>query len=88
MPVDHTSIPVPSSQFKEVVEWYLAALAPLGYKKIMDYGVAVGLGDPTPDFWLGSQDVSAGDAKVLPVHTAFHAKSELLFCVGEGRIGC
>ena len=44
MPVDHTSITIPSSKFKAVVEWYVAALEPLGYKKIMDYGVAVGLG--------------------------------------------
>ncbi len=35
--------------------FYEKALAPLGYRVLMDFGLAVGLGGPDgrPDFWLG-----------------------------------
>ena len=47
--------------------FYEKALAPLGYRVLMDFGLAVGLGgaDGRPDFWLGK-----GDA-VTSCHVAF-----------------
>ena len=70
MPIDHTGISVEKDLHKKVVEFYLAALAPLGYEKIMAFGLneeATGLGvKPKSDFWL-----TAVDAKVAPLHFAF-----------------
>ena len=42
--------------------WYLKALEPLGYKKAIDYGVAVGLGDKPNDvdWWIIGGDPPAG----------------------------
>ena len=35
--------------------WYDAFFAPLGYGRVMDFGVAVGYGPPEhPSFWLGA----------------------------------
>jgi catechol 2,3-dioxygenase-like lactoylglutathione lyase family enzyme len=50
--------------------FYTAALAPLGYAALMDYGTVVGLGaDGKPDFWI------AGGGPVRPIqHIAFVAK--------------
>jgi hypothetical protein len=70
MTIDHTGIPAPPAKFNEVVEWYTKALVPLGYKKIHEYpGIAVGLGDSAPDFWVAAQE-GAGATQ----HIAFRAK--------------
>lgn len=42
--LDHLVIGVDKDQFDKVVAWYLAALAPLNYEKIFDFGQTVGLG--------------------------------------------
>ena len=42
--LDHIVIGVTKDQFDSVVSWYLAALAPLGYEKLLDFGETVGLG--------------------------------------------
>lgn len=73
MPLDHIGLTVPPSKYDEVVSWYLAALAPLGYTKRMDFGVACGLGDsPTSlPFWIAQKEsVTSGDS----LHVAFSAK--------------
>ena len=41
--------------------FYDTALAPLGARRLMDFGVAIGYGiDPKPDFWLGRFDSGDG----------------------------
>ena len=49
--IDHTSVAV--SDVPKSKAFFAAALAPLGYKVMMDFGEAVGLGDKGPDFWIG-----------------------------------
>jgi predicted lactoylglutathione lyase len=50
--------------------FYLQALAPLGYRKNMDFGEAVGFTDgKNTDFWIAERDT------VTPLHLAFEAKS-------------
>ena len=48
--IDHVSINVGDLAVARPV--YEAALAPLGYKVLMDFGVAVGMGKDHPDVWL------------------------------------
>ena len=57
--LDHVSLQcvdvVASSQF------YDAVLEPLGVKRVMDFGTAIGYGTPpTPDFWIGAADSGDG----------------------------
>lgn len=56
MPIDHTSIQVPLAKHAEVVAFYLAALEPLGYQRLMTVGPGgsvVGLGaGRKPDWWI------------------------------------
>ena len=51
--IDHFGLQ--SDDIVAAVAWYDAALAPLGFEKLMDYGEAVGYGAPGghPQFWLG-----------------------------------
>ena len=50
--LDHIGIPV--SDVARSKQFFVAALAPLGYKVIMDFGEAVGLGAAAgPDLWIG-----------------------------------
>ena len=49
--IDHTSLSV--SDVPKSKAFFEKALAPLGYKAMMDFGEAVGLGDTKPDFWIG-----------------------------------
>lgn len=74
MPLDHISITVPPAKYDEVVAWYLAALAPLGYTKQMDFpGTACGLGPDAKSlpFWIGQKE---GVATPGSTHIAFSAK--------------
>jgi hypothetical protein len=69
--LDHVSISVPKDRLEEVTNWYLAALAPLGYTKHKDFpGKAVGLGPEkySVPFWIGAKE---GDQEVLGTHIAF-----------------
>ncbi|KAJ2899556.1 hypothetical protein MKZ38_002989 [Zalerion maritima] len=73
MPIDHTGLIVPADKHKDAVAFYLAALQPLGYKKIIEDGpggMAVGLGaDKKPDWWILAQQ--EGQTIGTSVHTAF-----------------
>ena len=40
--------------------FYDAELAPLGGKRLMDFGVAIGYGVDHPDFWIGQQQTGEG----------------------------
>jgi hypothetical protein len=77
MPLDHASVTAPKEKYEEVVAWYLKALEPLGYKKVMDFpGAAVGLGDPNPDFWIGGKEGASANTQL---HFAFRAKGLFAF---------
>jgi hypothetical protein len=70
--LDHVGLFASPSQFESIVEWYLTALAPLGYTKHYDFpGQAVGLGISKEDspFWIGSKEGVTGG-----LHVAFRAK--------------
>ncbi|KAF1850617.1 glyoxalase/bleomycin resistance protein/dioxygenase [Cucurbitaria berberidis CBS 394.84] len=70
--LDHIGITVPAARFEEVINWYLAALAPLGYTMQKEYpGHGVGLG---PDklsmpFFIAAK----GEEQVAATHIAFRA---------------
>jgi catechol 2,3-dioxygenase-like lactoylglutathione lyase family enzyme len=50
--LDHVGLPV--SDIARSKEFFVAALAPLGYKIIFDLGQAVGMGAQSfPAFWIG-----------------------------------
>lgn len=62
--IDHLGIPV--SDIARSKQFFLAALAPLGYKVIRDLGEAVGMGTETrADFWIGKAQPGS------PSHIAF-----------------
>jgi catechol 2,3-dioxygenase-like lactoylglutathione lyase family enzyme len=73
--IDHTGLTV--SDFARSKSFYAAALAPLGYRVLMEVpagvagqGGAAGFGvPPKPDFWI-----STGAPNVPPVHVAFRAR--------------
>jgi catechol 2,3-dioxygenase-like lactoylglutathione lyase family enzyme len=66
--LDHLGIRV--SDFGRSKTFYERALAPLGYKVIIEFGgVAVGMGVDRPDFWIGQGPVSEA------VHIAFTSES-------------
>lgn len=76
MPIDHCGIVVPPADLDKTVEFYLKALEPLGYKQMAGYpGVAVGLGDPKTDFWIGANENKVDTGR----HIAFSAKGLLAF---------
>lgn len=65
--LDH--IGLRTTQYDQLLAFYKAALAPLGYTVMMEYPGVAGLGSETPDFWL-----SADDKGVSNIHLAFAAK--------------
>ncbi|KAJ4289070.1 hypothetical protein N0V90_011412 [Kalmusia sp. IMI 367209] len=71
--LDHFSFFVPASRYEEIIDWYLAVLAPLNYTKQFDIpGRAVGLG-PSPTeavFWIGAREENTASG----FHLAFKAK--------------
>ncbi|KAF2279161.1 glyoxalase/bleomycin resistance protein/dioxygenase [Westerdykella ornata] len=72
--LDHAGFSVHPSRFEEVVNFYAAALAPLGYTKQKEFpGVAVGFGPSqhSMPFWIAAKEVTAGAAHG---HVAFSAK--------------
>ena len=75
MPIDHTSICVNRDIHKKTVDFYLDALKPLTYVKVMAFGdneEAVGLGvGRKSDFWLIATE---GDAPTS--HFAFTANGK------------
>ena len=71
MTIAHCGIVVAPADLDKTVEFYLKALEPLGYRKTHEYsGVAVGFGDPKPDFWIGANKDKADNTQ----HIAFTAK--------------
>lgn len=68
--IAHTSLPV--SDYQKAKEFYIKALAPLGYVNNMEYGEAAGFmeGGHT-SFWIGTNPKG-----VIPLHVAFEAKNK------------
>ena len=64
--IDHLSLRV--QDHPRAVAFYQAALAPLGYKVMMEFPGATGLGAGMPDFWLMATDQPSN-----PTHLAFSA---------------
>ena len=73
--IDHTGIKVPISKFEKTKAFYLAALAPLGYKLQFEFGpTIVGLGPDksSADFWIAGLEDEAHKG----IHIAFRAKGK------------
>ena len=67
--IAHTTLAV--SNYRKSKEFYIKALAPLGYENNMEYGEAAGFNDgKNTDFWITKK------AKVDATHVAFEAKSQ------------
>ncbi len=74
--IDHTGINV--SNYEKSKAFYLKALAPIGYKMLVEFGFAkpgvndvCGFGEaPKTDFW-----VAAGTPNNPPIHIAFRVKT-------------
>ena len=64
--LDHISLRV--QDHSRAVAFYRAALAPLGYRVLMEYPGAAGLGADMPDFWLMTTE-----QPLNPTHIAFSA---------------
>jgi catechol 2,3-dioxygenase-like lactoylglutathione lyase family enzyme len=77
--LDHIGIPV--SDVARSKQFFVAALAPLGYKVIMDFGEAVGMGaEAGPDF-LDRQ----GSAGQLLAHSVFRGEPWPRRCLLSSR---
>ncbi|SPN99160.1 related to glyoxalase family protein [Cephalotrichum gorgonifer] len=82
MTIAHTGIIVPKAIVSEVVAWYLKALEPLGYKKLLEHGDSVfGLGDKPfeADWWIVGGDISTGIASHHAFHSPDRAKVEAFY---------
>lgn len=84
MTIAHTGIIVPQAIHAEVVAWYLKALAPLAYKKLVDLGVTVGLGDQesAADWWITSRGED-----IVTSHHAFLAPGEFILMFYAAQVG-
>jgi catechol 2,3-dioxygenase-like lactoylglutathione lyase family enzyme len=66
--IAHTTLAV--SNYRRSKEFYIKALAPLGYANNMEYGEAAGFNDgKNTDFWITKEDT------VVPTHVAFEARN-------------
>lgn len=77
--LDH--IGLRTTQFDALLQFYRAALAPLGYILMVEYPGAAGLGRQYPDFWIGTGDKAGSNIHLAfkteqrAVVDAFHAAS-------------
>ena len=66
--IDHTGLGV--SDLERSKAFYGAALAPLGYRLLMEWQEHAGFGEPPkPDFWI-----SQGEVNTPRIHVAFAAR--------------
>ena len=66
--LDHLAIQV--RDVAAATSFYDAVFVPLGYRRVMDFGDAIGYGDDFPAFWIGLAEVKGSG---LPPHIAFRA---------------
>ena len=70
--LDHVSLRV--QDYDKALEFYKAALAPIGYSLIMEFPGFAGLGEKgKPDFWITKTDKTCN-----PTHVAFRADRKLV----------
>lgn len=79
--LDHVGISIPKNQFNDIVAWYLAALAPLGYAKHIDIpeaGVGLGPSETEIHLWIGyrSTPVPEGEGAHVAFRATTHAAVE------------
>ena len=68
MPLDHLSLQ--ATDVSATAAFYDTALAPLGIKRIMDFGTTIGYGDDFPYFWIGEATTQQPQREI---HIAFRA---------------
>ena len=61
--IDHIGVSV--SDYERSKRFYTEALAPLGYKVVMEFGTTAGFGTERPDFWIAEGEGAS------PIHVAF-----------------
>jgi len=72
--IDHISIQC--ADVPAAAAFYDAVLAPLGYRRIMDFQTVVGYGtEEKPAFWIGPREHESETAANMPPHIAFAASS-------------
>jgi catechol 2,3-dioxygenase-like lactoylglutathione lyase family enzyme len=67
--LDHLGIQV--ADVPRAAAFYDAVLAPIGARRMLDYGRAVGFGIDKPDFWVGA---TTGEGRPWETHVAFTAE--------------
>jgi hypothetical protein len=73
--LDHVGITVPSDRLEEVTNWYLTALAPLGYTKLKEFpGFAIGIGPEkySVPFWISGKKI---EGQMAVTHIAFRCSN-------------
>jgi catechol 2,3-dioxygenase-like lactoylglutathione lyase family enzyme len=81
--MDHVGIQV--DDLEAARHFYDTVLATLGYRVLLDYGVAVGYGDDHPVFWLGAATDTIANRQG---HFAFRAPSrEAVTAFHEAAVG-
>ena len=88
--LDHIGVAV--SDVAKSKSFFEAALAPIGYKVLMDFGEAVGLGQDRPDFWIAKGPVAAASHIAFAAPNRAAVKSILQRCYlsrwqGQWRAG-
>jgi catechol 2,3-dioxygenase-like lactoylglutathione lyase family enzyme len=79
--IDHISLRV--TDLARALAFYRAALAPLGYKVMLEFPDAVGLGDGRKaDFWI-----TRSDQTINPTHIAFSARREAVDAFHTAALG-
>jgi hypothetical protein len=80
--IDHLVLRVPQSKYEETVTFYLTVLAPLGYKKIVEYPTATSLGEgERPDFTILAKGDTLGN-----IHFCFGSTGKSSSVVGRGAV--
>ena len=84
--LDHVSIQC--ADMAASASFYDAVLAPLGGRRIMDFGVAIGYGTPDrPDFWIGAQQTGDGFRESHIAFTAPSREAVRAFCEAARGLG-
>lgn len=74
MPLDHVGLWVPGAQLQRTLDFYSAALSPIGYRILLrPVPHAAGFGRDAPDFWIAGKE--GEDKGVGGVHVAFSTMS-------------
>lgn len=69
--IDHMSIQ--AADYAGAAAFYDAVLAPLGGRRVMDFGEAIGYGTEEPDFWLSGVAEGQESLPAREMHLAFRA---------------